>query len=142
MKHRQCTQGFSPKRIAIIAIAFLIFWPIGLAVLLYTLWGGDMKAFWKDKKRKVHQAGFQSRRPSGNVAFDDYREQEIDRLQRAYEKLDDLQTDFDDYRYEQQRSRDQKQFDRYMELHEDRMKKRAKAEKKQAGRDEEGFQPA
>jgi hypothetical protein len=39
-----------PGRIALIVIAFILWWPIGLAVLIYSIWSGRMDC-WNDSSR-------------------------------------------------------------------------------------------
>ena len=54
---------------------------------------------------------------TGNVAFDDYRERELKRLEEERAKLDAMRAEFDDFLRELRRARDQEEFDRFMSNH-------------------------
>ena len=51
---------------------------------------------------------------TGNVAFDDWREKELERLAEERRKLDETLAEFDDYARELRRAKDQEEFDRFM----------------------------
>ena len=51
---------------------------------------------------------------TGNVAFDDWREKELERLVEERRKLDEMLEEFDDYARELRRAKDQEEFDRFM----------------------------
>ena len=51
---------------------------------------------------------------TGNVAFDDWREKELERLNEERNKLDEMLTQFDEYARELRRAKDQDEFDRFM----------------------------
>ncbi|RVA93005.1 DUF2852 domain-containing protein, partial [Mesorhizobium sp. M7A.F.Ca.CA.004.01.1.1] len=51
---------------------------------------------------------------TGNVAFDDWREKELERLNEERRKLDEMLTQFDEYARELRRAKDQDEFDRFM----------------------------
>jgi hypothetical protein len=101
----------------------MVFWPLGLAMLAYIIFGDRLRGF----KRDVNQAtdGFfaSCRRPhgrhrphfsTGNVAFDDWRKAELDRMEEERRKLDEMREEFDSYLRELRRAKDQEEFDRFM----------------------------
>ena len=51
---------------------------------------------------------------TGNVAFDDWRDKELERLAEERRKLDDALAEFDEYARELRRAKDQEEFDRFM----------------------------
>ena len=51
---------------------------------------------------------------TGNVAFDDWREKELERLAEERRKLDETLAEFDEYMRELRRAKDQEEFDRFM----------------------------
>ena len=51
---------------------------------------------------------------TGNQAFDDYRANEIKRLEEERRRLDRERAEFDDYVRNLRRARDQEEFDRFM----------------------------
>ena len=76
----------NPACIPVTVLGFILFWPIGLAILAFMLWSGRMgswrhggSARWRNEmgawscggKRK--RGSRQSTAPSGNAAFDEYR---------------------------------------------------------------------
>ena len=87
-----------PTWIALMVIGFIVFWPIGLAILAYLIWSGRMGCgrygdmqHWReraaerwDRKRERwerkwgHPPGL---RPNGNRAFDEYRDGALRRLE-------------------------------------------------------------
>ena len=51
---------------------------------------------------------------TGNVAFDDWRTAELERLEEERKKLDEMREEFDSYMRELRRAKDQEEFDRFM----------------------------
>jgi hypothetical protein len=119
--------AWTPATIALMVIGFMVFWPLGFAMLAYIIWGDRLEGFKRDANRatdgifagcrrgadKAHRWGHGSAR-TGNVAFDDWREKELERLAEERKKLDDMLTEFDDYARELRRAKDQEEFDRFM----------------------------
>jgi hypothetical protein len=114
---------WTPATIALMVLGFVVFWPLGLAMLAYILFGDRLRGF----KRDINQAtngmfsGFRrnSRRyrrhfNSDNVVFDDWRSAELDRLDQERRKLDEMRAEFDSYVRELRRAKDQEEFDRFM----------------------------
>lgn len=114
---------WTPATIALMVLGFVVFWPLGLAMLAYILFGERLRGF----KRDINQAtdgmfcGFRrnSRRyrqhfNSDNVVFDDWRQAELDRLEQERRKLDEMRAEFDSYVRELRRAKDQEEFDRFM----------------------------
>ncbi|MBO9100419.1 MULTISPECIES: DUF2852 domain-containing protein [Rhizobium] len=114
---------WTPATIALMVLGFVVFWPLGLAMLAYILFGDRLRGF----KRDVNQAAdgmFSGFRRNGrryrqqfnseNVAFDDWRQAELDRLDQERRRLDETRADFDNYVRELRRAKDQEEFDRFM----------------------------
>ncbi len=114
---------WTPATIALMVLGFVVFWPLGLAMLAYILFGDKLKAFKKDANDSVDRvcAGFR-RNPgrnwahhrTGNVAFDEWREAELARLDEERRKLDQMREEFDAYVRELRRAKDKEEFDRFM----------------------------
>ena len=51
---------------------------------------------------------------TGNVAFDDWRKAELDRMEEERRRLDEMRAEFDSYLRELRRAKDQEEFDRFM----------------------------
>ena len=113
-----------PAWIALLVVSFILFWPIGLALLIYLKWSGRMfcsrryghwsgpdsrearreaREEWRSWKRR-HRWGGPS---SGNVAFDEYREETL-------RKLDEEQREFRDYLDKLRSAKDRAEFDQFM----------------------------
>lgn len=119
--------AWTPATIALMVIGFMVFWPLGLAMLAYIIWGDRLEGFKRDANRatdgifagcrrasdKAHHWGHGSAR-TGNVAFDDWREKELERLDKERRKLDEMREEFDTYARELRRAKDQEEFDRFM----------------------------
>ena len=112
--------AWTPATIALMVVGFMVFWPLGLAMLAYILWGDrleDFKGDWSKAGKSMfgscrrHRHGFPR---TGNVAFDDWREKELERLNEERRKLDEMRDEFDAYARELRRAKDQQEFDRFM----------------------------
>jgi hypothetical protein len=115
--------AWTPATIALMVIGFMVFWPLGLAMLAYIIWGDRLEGFKRDVNRATDgvfagcRRGAHRHRASprtGNVAFDDWREKDLERLAEERRKLDETLTEFDDYMRELRRAKDQEEFDRFM----------------------------
>ena len=97
--------------IAIMVIGFIIAWPLGLAALAYILWGDRMHTAMDEARYKW---GASRGSNSGNIAFDEYRERELNRLEEERRKLDSMREEFDRFMHELRRAKDKDEFDRFM----------------------------
>lgn len=118
--------AWTPATIALMVIGFMVFWPLGLAMLAYIIWGDRLDGFKRDVNRatdgvfagcrrsadRAHRWGHGVR--TGNVAFDDWRSKELKRLAEERRKLDETLAEFDEYARELRRAKDQDEFDRFM----------------------------
>jgi hypothetical protein len=122
--------AWTPATIALMVLGFVVFWPLGLAMLAYIIWGDRLDGFKRDVNRatdgifagcrrsadKAQRWGNGQRGASrtGNVAFDDWRAKELERLAEERRKLDEMLGEFDEYARELRRAKDQEEFDRFM----------------------------
>jgi len=119
--------AWTPATIALMVLGFIIFWPLGLAMLAYIIWGDRLDGFKRDVNMKTDEvfrgcSGIGRKRRNrhshhahtGNVAFDDWREKELERLAEERRKLDAMREEFDSYMRELRRAKDQEEFDRFM----------------------------
>ena len=115
--------AWTPATIALMVLGFIVFWPLGLAMLAYIIWGDRLDEFKRNVNRTTddvfrgcrgygRKAHYQAR--TGNVAFDDWREKELERLAEERRKLEELREEFDTYVRELRRAKDQEEFDRFM----------------------------
>ena len=113
--------AWTPATIALMVVGFMVFWPLGLAMLAYILWGDRLDGVKRDVNRAAEGlfAGCRTKsrrtaRDTGNVAFDEWREKELDRIEEERRKLDEMRAEFDSYLRELRRAKDQEEFDRFM----------------------------
>lgn len=128
--------------IAAVVLGFIIWWPLGLALLLWKLWRNrqgystDMitaarGAFeenvmkrWPEMRRTfgsgasrapaAREWSFSTFRSSGNSAFDEWRENELARLEEERRKLEAAEREFADYIESLRRAKDREEFERFM----------------------------
>ena len=122
---------WTPATIALMVGGFLVFWPLGLAMLAYILFGERLHAFKREANEKMDSfysncrkaGGWHGRsgrhqqhwgRDTGNVAFDDWRKAELERMEEERRKLEEMRAEFDNYLRELRRAKDQEEFDRFM----------------------------
>ncbi|MGV1952002.1 DUF2852 domain-containing protein [Agrobacterium vitis] len=118
--------GWTPATIAMMVLGFVIFWPLGLAMLAYILWGDRFRTS-KRNANEAMDAMFSkcrgSRRSrnrnrfsasSGNLAFDEWRVAELERIEQERRKLEEMREEFEAYVLELQRAKDQDEFNRFM----------------------------
>lgn len=92
--------------IATMIVAFIFFWPVGLALLAYLIWSNRMFNGNCAKRRiQSHGMKFQS---SGNTAFDAYKADTLKRLQ-------DEQSAFEEFLQRLRDAKDKAEFDQFME---------------------------
>jgi len=107
-----------PAWIALMVASFILFWPAGIAVLFYLIGSGRMSCWKRGRAGRWHMPeGERSRdmfrqwtgrgSSSGNVAFDDYREETLRRLE-------DEQREFRDFLDKLRAAKDKAEFDQFM----------------------------
>ncbi|MDI6025258.1 DUF2852 domain-containing protein [Corticibacterium sp. UT-5YL-CI-8] len=115
--------AWTPATIALMVIGFMVFWPLGFAMLAYILWGDRLDGFKRDVNRATDGIFKGCRKASyratanvgtGNVAFDDWREKELARLDEERNRLEEAREAFEEYARELRRAKDQDEFDRFM----------------------------
>ena len=114
---------WTPATIALMVLGFVVFWPLGLAMLAYILFGERLQGFKRDANRKADgmfagcrraKSRYSTHFTTGNVAFDDWRTKELKRLDEERARLEAMREEFEDYARELRRAKDQEEFDRFM----------------------------
>ena len=110
-----------PAWLGLMILGFILYWPVGLAVLAYLIWSGRM-ACWKheyggrwysrggDARWRHGWSGFGEHRrrgSSGNSAFDEYRAETLRRLE-------DEQKDFLEFLNRLRFAKDKAEFDEFL----------------------------
>ena len=100
--------------IAAMVLGFIFFWPVGLALLAYMIWGKQM--FARSCGHRRHHGHDQSwgrhamraGQPTGNRAFDDYKAEVLRRLEEEQEA-------FEAFLQRLRTSKDKTEFDAFMD---------------------------
>jgi len=116
--------AWTPATIALMVVGFMVYWPLGLAMIGYILWGDRLESFRHDVGRSTDRFFGGLKRSgatnpfatprTGNVAFDDWREKELARLDAERQKLMQASEEFEAYARELRRAKDSEEFDRFM----------------------------
>ena len=114
-----------PAWILLMVLGFVVWWPLGLALLAFTIWSGRMgcsrysMARWQGKmtqmqekmdRMRTHMHGggsFWTPSSSGNRAFDEYRAETLRRLE-------DEQREFQEFLARLREAKDKAEFDQFM----------------------------
>lgn len=118
-----------PAWIAVMVLGFVLFWPVGLAVLAYLLWSGRMSWGCNGRHRSQNRSEWQGRfadkfdrarsrvedevrnfgggYSSGNAAFDDYRQATLKRLEQE-------EREFRNFLDRLRQAKDKSEFDSFM----------------------------
>ena len=108
-----------PAWIGVMVLGFILFWPVGLAILAYLIWSGRMKCGrqsgpgrWYGAERGGEGAvrwcgGWRRSQSSGNHAFDEYRTETLRRLE-------DEQREFLEFLERLRQAKDKAEFDQFM----------------------------
>ena len=134
--HRHGCAGGEPwKLVEVLAmvLGFIVFWPIGLAVLGWKFWQrksgypGDIVAFGREKwamnwgssrwgfaAPNWPGSSFGAASSTGNRAFDEWRATELARLEEERKRLAAAEREFADYMDNLRHARDREEFERFM----------------------------
>lgn len=93
-----------PAWIVAMILGFVAFWPVGLAILGYMIWS---KRMFGCSNRSHHRPRYYAA-PTGNSAFDAYREETLKRLE-------DEHGEFVNFLQKLREAKDKAEFDQFME---------------------------
>lgn len=118
--------SWHPGWILLTVAGFIVWWPIGLALLFYTLWSRNMGCWDRDRfankmermqwkmermRNRMDRGGFGFGPPSsGNRAFDEYRMETLRRLEEE-------QVQFKEFLDRLRHAKDKEEFDAFMAQH-------------------------
>jgi hypothetical protein len=89
--------------IVAMVVGFVLFWPVGLALLFYMIWSKRMSCnSWGRRHHRTRVAG-----RTGNTAFDSYREETLKRLEEE-------RAAFTSFLDQLRAAKDQAEFDQFM----------------------------
>lgn len=93
--------------IAAMVLSFILFWPLGLALLAYMIWSKKMS--FASSRTACTRASYRSAtRSTGNTAFDAYKSDTLRRLEEE-------QQNFEAFLQRLRDARDKAEFDQFME---------------------------
>jgi hypothetical protein len=111
-----------PAWIGLLVLSFIVFWPLGLALLAYLIWSGRMGCSWHGgagwhrdggrwregmERMRAQWSGGRGERSSGNSAFDEYRAETLRRLE-------DEEREFREFLERLRQAKDKAEFDQFM----------------------------
>lgn len=118
---------WSPLTIGLMVLGFIVFWPLGLAMLFYILWGehwggsSDKAEKWmhkqKHKMKGCRGKRYRRHHATGNAAFDEYREAEFRRIEEERARLEQEREEFEEFLRNLHMARDREEFDRFKSDH-------------------------
>ncbi|MBA1145646.1 DUF2852 domain-containing protein [Ectothiorhodospiraceae bacterium WFHF3C12] len=98
-----------PATLAAMIVGFVVFWPIGLAILLWRLGKWPFR-----RPGKTARDHLRLHRRSGNMAFDAYKRETLERIEAEKRRLAEEQTAFEDFARDLQRARDQAELNQFL----------------------------
>lgn len=105
-----------PAWIGVMVLGFIVFWPIGLAILAYLIWSGRMgcgrhggrgRWYGTENREGGWSAPWRRNESSGNRAFDEYRAETLKRLEEE-------QREFLEFLERLRHAKDKAEFDDFM----------------------------
>lgn len=105
-----------PAWLGLMIVSFIIYWPVGLAVLIYLIGSGRMGHWRHGGPQSAYSArwsgcrgkhGFFRSASTGNRAFDEYRAE-------ALQRLEEEQREFKEFLDRLRQARDKSEFDQFM----------------------------
>ena len=133
---------WKPVEILAMVLGFIVFWPIGLAVLGWKFWqkksgySGDIVSFGREKWEKSANwanwargsdgwgfavnnwaASGSGMGSTGNRAFDEWRTAELARLEEERQRLVAAEREFAEFMENLRHARDREEFERFMDAH-------------------------
>jgi len=118
---------WTPLSIAAFVLGFMVWWPLGLAILAYVLWGGSVDDLAARAASEIKDM-FKSAAPgakarawspaTGNDAFDSYREETLRKLEEerkeTLRRLREEEREFEEFVTRLRQARDAEEFERFM----------------------------
>ena len=110
-----------PAWIVLMVLGFIVFWPVGLALLAYMYWSKGMFKAGCANGRMNRRHMRHGLKPTGNMAFDSYKSETLRRLEEEQEA-------FEAFLQRLREAKDKSEFDQFMQ---DRAQKAAAAQAEQ-----------
>jgi len=101
---------WTPLAVAAAVLGFVTWWPIGLAVVAYIMWGGSIDDLARDgieQAKAAFKPATTASSTTGSAAFDEYRAETLRRLEEE-------QAEFNGFVSKLRDARDREEFERFM----------------------------
>ena len=105
---------FKTWEIVAVVAGLVVWWPLGLAFLIWKLWKLKDEGAWDWPSFDRARFDFAVGGATGNEAFDAYKREQLARLEEERRKLEEEQRAFARFLDELKRTRDRETFDRFM----------------------------
>ncbi len=134
--NRCSNKRWTPLNILLMVIGFILFWPLGLAMLAWIVWGDEIRRMADEFRSRF--GSFSQAVPvrpyaapgTGNMAFDEYRARELKRLEEERRKVEAMRADFEEFLRDVRRAKDQEEFEKFMAAFEKRTARSGKSGRK------------
>jgi hypothetical protein len=128
-RHSRPGYGWHPINIAAMVLGFIIFFPIGLAILFWNIWSSRNGAY-APAFANMSMPGFGAApwsgvsrdlaRNSGNSVFEDYKRATLERLEEERRKLVAEQEAFGSFLDDLKKAKDRDEFEHFMREREEK----------------------
>lgn len=115
---------WTPVNIALMVLGFIFFTPLGLIILFGLIAGvspmqlpGKIIGWFEGASEQfgtMRSTRSRNRARSGNAVFDEYQQTQLDRIDEIRAEVHERDHRFTSFKDEEQRTKDKKQFDRFM----------------------------
>jgi hypothetical protein len=107
-------------------VGFVLFWPVGLCVLLWSISGRDVRELPEAISRQWSRIagtwagawgghnGDGARGPSDNTVFEEFQQAQRERIREIRDEIKDRARRFRDFRADAKRRADEEEFNRFM----------------------------
>jgi len=114
----RCGGNWGGTNIAAMILGFVFWWPLGLAVLLWTITGHqihDLPAWVREKWVQLFRGEkVRTGNESDNVIFNEYQQTQYDRIQEIKEEIKKRAEAFRTFRSDAKRRKDRREFEEFM----------------------------
>ena len=107
---------WTPLHIVSIIVGFIIFWPLGLFLLIWVGMGREV-----GELAGMIQSGFQNlanwtrqQSHSGNRVFDEFQQTQLDRIDEIREEIKDRRGAFQQFKEDRDRKAEEREFEEFM----------------------------
>ena len=104
--------------IAAMVIGFVLFWPVGLLILFWTMSGRNVRDLPGAIREKwagfAGQWGRGSRYSTNNVVFNEFQQTQYDRIREIKDEIKERSSRFNEFRADAKRRADEEEFNSFM----------------------------